>query len=353
MDYKFLPCNKIIKIEESYIICEITFQKLLLIDELLKPIYQIDINEDKIEEMKNDYLKNPKYWACKKNIILSYFKYDNTHLIHLLDGQHRIEMAKRLYNEDKIDGTFYFYYYNIKSNDEMRELFISINMDSYKNNVYINISELDKPNYELYKSLLSTKYKLYFSKNISEKSNLYSPSEFIELCIKKNINFNDFEKKLIKMNNLFNTLIGYKSLYLEESERFYKDEQNILDKDIFYTFGFKNNNFIDYLQDSNILISHSKFKTIREKLTPKLRKAVWEKEFGNKLKGKCPISICKNEIILEKNGYHCGHIISCKNNGKDELNNLRPICHYCNLKMSSKNWNEYDKPQNKSLFNLF
>ena len=66
-----------------------------------------------------------------------------------------------------------------------------------------------------------------------------------------------------------------------------------------------------------------------------LKIAVWE-NYTNKYKIKCPIDICRN--IITALNFDCGHIMSERNGGKLELDNLRPICHQCNCSMGSKNW---------------
>jgi hypothetical protein len=342
--YTFLPYNNIIKVENDYIVCEISFQKIaeVLNEELFnKPLYQIDINEDNINSMIEDYKKNPKFWSCKKNIILSYFKSfdeDESYYIYLMDGQHRLEMAKELYEKYNIDGSFYLYYYFVKNNEEMKELFISINKDSYKNHTFINIPELEKNIYEEYKNYLEKNYKQFFAKKISNKNQLYTISEFVNKIINHNIDIYNLDK----INNKYNKVIGYKSLYLQDENKFYKEEKDILMKDIYYTFGFKNNTFIDYIINKNNNINHIKFKKIKDKISQNLRQAVWFKEFSSNTEGLCPIINCTNKIFLNiKNGFHCGHIISESNNGLTNIDNLRPLCYVCNLKMGSKNWNDY------------
>lgn len=39
--------------------------------------------------------------------------------------------------------------------------------------------------------------------------------------------------------------------------------------------------------------------------------------------------------------FHAGHIISDKDKGKVELENLRPLCSKCNLSMGSENMFEF------------
>lgn len=57
--------------------------------------------------------------------------------------------------------------------------------------------------------------------------------------------------------------------------------------------------------------------------------------------------------------FQCGHVISRKNGGEAILENLRPICHLCNMSMSFKNWYEFEYelyPSNKkkrSTYDIF
>jgi hypothetical protein len=146
-----------------------------------------------------------------------------------------------------------------------------------------------------------------------------------------NINIDD----IVKRNLLYNKKIGYKSLYLEDKTRFYKEEQDIIEKQNFYTFAFKNNNFMEYLFNNSDPIHH-KFKKIKSRITPKLRESVWTKEYNELSEGKCPIKSCNH--IIYKNNFNCGHIISEYNGGETNLENLRPICTSCNSKMGTKNW---------------
>lgn len=325
--------DNIVKIETTYTITEISFGKIAKnISLFKKPIYQIELDEDKVNDMVNNYYGSPDMWAFKKNIVLAIVN----NSIYILDGQHRIEMAVNLYNNFNIDNTLYFYYYNIKSNENMRKLFISINMDSYKNHKYINFPELEKTKYDEFKNILTEKYDRYFAKTKTTRNTLYTLSEFLE---KLNGNY-DLED-LINANKLYNKLLYYKSLFLEDSDRFYKDEKEILSRDDYYTFAFINNNFIDFYLH-NHTPEHFKFKKVKSKISDKLRKQVWTKEFGNNLSGQCPISKCINILKFDKNGFHCGHIISEYNGGSTSIDNLRPICAECNCKMNKHNWDDYE-----------
>ena len=78
----------------------------------------------------------------------------------------------------------------------------------------------------------------------------------------------------------------------------------------------------------------------RTQIPPKLRKKVWEKQFGNRKSGKCPV--CKERPVYF-NAFHCAHKVSVKNGGSDTLRNLVPACQRCNLQMGSQNMRDYIK----------
>ena len=78
----------------------------------------------------------------------------------------------------------------------------------------------------------------------------------------------------------------------------------------------------------------------RKPIPPQLRKKVWEKQFGNRKSGKCPV--CEERTIYF-DAFHCAHRISVKNEGSDTLRNLVPACQRCNLQMGTQNLRDYKK----------
>jgi len=66
-----------------------------------------------------------------------------------------------------------------------------------------------------------------------------------------------------------------------------------------------------------------------------LRSKVWVKYKGKLYRiGKC---YCCDEEEITVDNFHCGHVISRKNGGENDLYNLRPICANCNLSMGTQN----------------
>jgi len=83
---------------------------------------------------------------------------------------------------------------------------------------------------------------------------------------------------------------------------------------------------------------------IKEKSTYKkkpipddIRLAVWRKRNGENLIGPC--YCCNKSISYGK--YQAGHIVAERNGGETVVENLEPVCKYCNTSMGTCNLNEY------------
>jgi hypothetical protein len=143
----------------------------------------------------------------------------------------------------------------------------------------------------------------------------------------------------------------YKEIsYLENVNRndthlLFSQEEIIIIKEHKNCLFLKNNNFIEYfilsLCDINDKKPMHEYKNIRQSVSKETKKTVWKKEYNSKKIGTCPIFKCNNQV--EKEHFHCGHIISVCNGGTNSLENLRPICADCNSKMSSDNWDAYER----------
>lgn len=72
------------------------------------------------------------------------------------------------------------------------------------------------------------------------------------------------------------------------------------------------------------------------KISAKLKHAVWVHWFNDNETSVCP---CGTAITAEEN--HCGHILARAKGGRTDVENLRPICASCNLRMKTRNLNEY------------
>jgi len=300
------------------------------------PKYQGDINLDKVKEMIFSYKNNPDFFYFKNKIVLTYIPSKENN-IYIMDGQHRIELIKYLVNNNYND-IINICCYIIEDEEKMRLLYEELNKDSYKNHSYVFLDDFSKNLHKKFIEYLEKDYSMYFEKKQKKDAYKKTLTEFLnELSDKDYLlqfnSFNDLKTDFESANFTFNWLINYKDLINNNEKIFYKDEQDSVKNGVVFTL--KNNNFCDYLINRNVKPQH-KLKKEKKRITKKLKKEVWLKEFGNKKEGKCPYKNCKNLIYYHD--YSCGHVISEYNGGETSINNLRPMCYGCNNKLGKRNW---------------
>ena len=310
--------------------------------------FQTDLDEQKVKDMKKAYLKNPDYLVYKNKVVVAVVSngLSDDYKLFVVDGQHRIEMAKELYETEDVNDYLTICYYKIESDKKMKELFREINRDSFKNSKYVSLDEFQETLYDLTKEYLKNKYSIYFPDKKSSINRRHSLTEFLDLLVERGYfdqwkSLDEIVKDIELKNKSFNKLIDYQEYWAQTSDFFYKDEQTCVKNG--FIISLKNNNFIDYLVDSSNVTPDHTFKNQKKIIGPKLRLQVWKKEFENEYEGVCPFYRCTNIIHNGLNGFHSGHVISEFNGGETTIDNLRPICSSCNSRMGITNWNEYEK----------
>lgn len=81
----------------------------------------------------------------------------------------------------------------------------------------------------------------------------------------------------------------------------------------------------------------------KERIPATVRNIVWVSHFQASKKGQC--WLCKVEDISSAN-FECGHVISEKNGGKPTIDNLRPICGFCNKSVGTMNMEDFKRKYN-------
>ena len=88
---------------------------------------------------------------------------------------------------------------------------------------------------------------------------------------------------------------------------------------------------------------------MRKSIPKSLKNKVWDTYIGKeKGVGEC---LCCGGKIDSKN-FDCGHVTAVKHNGKNTLDNLRPICSPCNKSMGDENLFKFKEkyfPKSESL----
>jgi len=81
----------------------------------------------------------------------------------------------------------------------------------------------------------------------------------------------------------------------------------------------------------------------KERIPATVRNIVWVTHFEGSKKGRC--WLCKVEDISSAN-FECGHVVSEKNGGKPTIDNLKPICSFCNKSVGTMNMEDFKKKYN-------
>jgi hypothetical protein len=77
----------------------------------------------------------------------------------------------------------------------------------------------------------------------------------------------------------------------------------------------------------------------KQSIPKNVRVIVWNHYIGEDIiKHKC---LCCKKVTIANTNFEVGHVISEKNAGTHEINNLRPICFACNHSMGSENMIEF------------
>jgi 5-methylcytosine-specific restriction endonuclease McrA len=73
----------------------------------------------------------------------------------------------------------------------------------------------------------------------------------------------------------------------------------------------------------------------KQSIPKNVRVIIWNHYIGEDIiKHKC---LCCKKVTISNTNFEVGHVISEKNNGTHEINNLRPICFSCNHSMGAEN----------------
>ena len=324
----------------------VTFEDISMnpkMEQIIKPNQQGSLDDNKVDSMIQEYLEHPHFLKFKNRIIIAILNKK----WYLVDGQHRIEMAQRCYIENSKNDEFTFCWFYCNEEQQMRQLFSSLNKDSIKNEMYINTDDRHKYMIDIFMDLFKTNYQHLFNKSKKDNSRIFSIQEIRDklIQIKYFESFNHAKEcylDLIQKNNEFFNLCNYdKDIHYGNIDNYYKDDQSRIHNK--FIIPCKNCKFLDWLQTNDNIYLHHQQKKLKKPISKGIKEKVWFHEFNNQLEGICPISRC--QTILKKSGkggFQAGHIVSEYNGGKTEFMNLRPICANCNQSMGNKNWCDYD-----------
>jgi len=292
--------------------------------EFKTPPCQTDLDLGTVAELLASYEKDASLiWFRNTVVVAAVLPH-----FYLLDGQHRLAMLRQI----AVPTPFNVVVYNISTEEEMRELFRHINMDSHKSSPYVAMGiDQQRMRDELVAYLDG---KGLFLNSRKKESRLYTARGFVE-----QLDLDRFSSTAETVADLEEAHALFASQVQINGEPYAEEAPCVVAARYFAPV--KASNFLNFLLDRSTEPLYEG-KNRRACVPPKVRAAVWAKEFGVADVGRCPISGCTTVLSrTTKAGFQCGHVVSHKNGGQAAADNLRPICGHCNLKMGATNWADY------------
>lgn len=300
------------------------------------PKCQRRINEDRLSVMKVNF-KN------KFNPITPIYLCLWNNKRWIIDGQHRLKLyseVKELMNEKIPIIEIY-----VKSEAEVNEYFLLINEQ-------LTFQDVNRVEENLRNIILNTSdyfFKKYPNgfKNKTKFKKANSPYMWDDIFIEqlKNLII-DEEKDIIKRFDIknseefINILEGLNEKYSKQDANFFKKSESTLNrvkkKNMLY-FGLLKENWMDNI------IEFTEPEYIGT-LTQSTRFACWNNYIGREIAiSKC---WCCNQSEISQQLFEAGHIMSRKTGGKNNVENLRPICSKCNREMGTTHMFKFMKNMN-------
>ena len=343
MDYNFLR-NKI-SINNRYL--GIVNNKQLLDLNIELPEIQRIVDDDNVNEIVNYQIN-----FYKENKRFNFLGVINIHYViekqkfFLIDGQHRYKAIQNLFEKGHCDIDIVIEIVEVYTYNELKNNYKLIN----KNTQLPEFSEdIDKSIPEQVAMYYKNKYPTMWSKTSrAHRPNLYF-SFFQEalgiLTEKLEITEVDNLKNIIDEYNL--KLSTWDTIRFPENKTITKKIINKCKETGLFLGLFKyTHDDIGYKWVKEIIYNNSGIllkteKKGKKKIPKKIKDDSWDKYIG-KEHGSI-LCICCNKTEIQQKNFIGGHIISEKNGGEINIDNIIPICNECNLSMGSKNMDTFIK----------
>ena len=298
-------------------------------------------DSEKVARMVDEYKIHPDYIRFKNRIVVA--------VLHgkwyLVDGQHRVEMAKQLYGDHGVNDHFFFCWHTCRTGEDMRNLFNSLNLDSIGNEYYVSKAHMTQVKIDEFVKILKIRYKHLFAPKASN-NDTHNIADFRDQLIQDQF-FDEFTtgqdalNHLLQKNKEFFEINRYQvGLDNGDISNYYKNDHNKLREK--FIISSKHCNFLKWLHDPLVEEPYHRRKREKRTIVRRQRTQLWVQTYGSNETCKCPITSCKTSMHLGTNDWHAGHIISERHGGETVLTNLKPICASCNFAMGSKDWMAYD-----------
>ena len=268
------------------------------IEERVQEFYNKLLNSDNNKDKDNKYLG-----------IIHCGIFDNN--LYILDGQHRYLAYKRYYHDTNAKFTIPYITKICKSKDELKQYFRDLNNNFSLHEIILQDDDID--NAEVIKAHIKNKYAKHISKSSAPKYPNINLDQFANYIIQTYCTNKRNELQIINLIENLNNDMKTNLIYQNNNEHI--EDANK-----------KNGFYLAYL-----------FQNKRKGIPKAVRDKLWDIENKDSLHGKC--FTCNKE--LDYHTFHASHIVSVKNGGSDNINNLKICCITCNLSMGTRNLYEF------------
>jgi len=294
-------CNEVNISDNQTIISDITDGDNTLtsenIEDKLNEI-KINLNTD-LNKLNTDNLKD----KCKELGILGISKFKKPELIQTLENEFfkmlpilKEKKVNELKNIYKLSGVK-------RISNTKKEILVCQILSYYSTNMIFKIDESKTQNIES-EDTVNKNETLTLIEQLEKQKNE------IELRMKEEIKRQEEER-----------------LKLEEEKRKKQEEERLK---------LEEEKKILELEEKKRVEEEKKENKKKKQSIPKnVRIIIWNHYIGEDIiKHKC---LCCKKVTISNTNFEVGHVLSEKNGGTHEINNLRPICFSCNHSMGSEN----------------
>lgn len=331
-------CSVVTSLTKRVTLCVLTranFDSFIQHNDMSYFKFQRNIDEkhvDEIMEFQQAQYANTGEYRFIHPIIIGL--YDDTKKHVILDGQHRIEVIKKLTN-------------NFNINVQLIQL-----RDEKEASSMINMINTHKPYVQLESNFISIvdknllKYKSFMSS--ATKRGPQVPNfniDTVDTLLNKHTKW--VTSRFIREMEVLTEFIKANWIDMSISNTSYNKALRKTGP-TFYLGLMRNNSWIDAIiikmrgtNYCDIDYSSYPFKLKRYSISNAVKDTLWRTHSNNRCEAMCYIGKCGTMISYRT--FKVGHVQSVFDGGSSNIYNLRCICHDCNVQMMTQNLEEYKK----------
>ena len=322
------------------------------------PNIQRNLNEDHVDSIVSVIHNNPDILNDNR-ILLGLF--DSKY--YIIDGQHRIAALEKLYQiyDDVKLNDIVISIKKCSSIEAISETYRQVNrnspLDEFQKNLIENTTTDEQLIYNEFSKYMTTTYKNYLSKdkveprvpgiNMDKTITILTKYRINNKTLLKHLDITNTRQLIDKMNsindivkniftkhidsiNLKNKLTACDNKYLKYKDTI--DSKCKLGSKLYLGLPL---NWMKLFIDINYPLVFPEYQSFDKK---NVDKAVWNEFSPDKSYNLC---YCCEDTNIQIDSCHMGHVLAKRYGGLYTIDNLRPICSTCNIRMGTENLNDY------------